>query len=68
VVPGKTLTLVCRGDVPILVCMEEALRVTDCGTVPPRLEGVDVRELAEGLRAGGLLCGGSDDIAPVLEL
>ena len=48
--------------------MEEALRVTDCGTVSPRLEGVDVRELAEGLRAGGLLCGGSDDIAPVFRI
>jgi hypothetical protein len=64
VAPEKMLTLVCRGDIPILVCMEEALRVTDCGTALPSSECVDVRELVESLRAEGLLCGRSDDIAP----
>ena len=68
VAPEKMLTLVCLGDIPIVVCMEEAVRVTDCGTAVRCWERVDVRELVEGLRDGELVRGGSGDIVNSLGL
>lgn len=50
VAPEKMLTAVCRGDIPILVCMDEAMRVTEYGTALPCSERVDVRELVEARR------------------
>ena len=66
VAPEKMLTLVCRGDIPILVCMEEVARVTDCGTALPCSDRVDVRELVDALRNDELLGDGSDDMMTFL--
>lgn len=63
----KMLTFVCRGDIPILVCIEEAGRLVDCVTGMPCLKRVDVRELVEALRNDNPLCGCSDDILVTLE-
>ena len=50
VAPEKMLMLVCRGDTPILVCIEEAVRATDCDIEMPCSERIDVRELVEAVR------------------
>jgi hypothetical protein len=68
IAPEKMLTLVCRGDMPILVCMEEADRVADCGTALLCSGSVEFRKLVEALRDEELPCGWSDDILTILRL
>jgi hypothetical protein len=66
IAPEKMLTLVCRGDIPILVCKEEGERGTDGRTALPCSERLDARELGEARRDEELFGGRSDGILTFL--